>query len=188
MVHTITERNKATDFYVSGQIPDFSFTNQYGKEITNSHFAGKVYVVEFFFTTCPSICPIMNDNMKKVESALRGKLNFGIASITINPENDTPEVLKAYAEKYQVTHPNWHFLTGNREDIYQLANQGFKLYTASDAEAPGGFEHSGLFALIDQKGNIVSRYDAAGNPIYYYDGLNDEQVQWLITDIKSMLK
>lgn len=152
VVHTITERNKATDFYVSGQIPDFSFTNQYGKEITNSHFAGKVYVVEFFFTTCPSICPIMNDNMKKVESALRGKLNFGIASITINPENDTPEVLKAYAEKYQVTHPNWHFLTGNREDIYQLANQGFKLYTASDAEAPGGFEHSGLFALIDQKG------------------------------------
>jgi|SRR5690554_1658259 protein SCO1/2 len=187
-VYNISKYDSSEEFFISGQIPAFSFTNQYNNTVTNQHLDGKVYVVEFFFTTCPSICPIMNENMKKVEQALRRKLDFGIVSITINPEFDTPEVLKAYAEKYQVTHPNWHFLTGDREAIYKLANEGFKLYAASEEAAPGGFEHSGLFALIDKEGNIVSRYDSSGNPMYYYDGLNDSQIQMLIEDIQALLK
>lgn len=187
-VYNISKYDASDEFFISGQIPSFSFTNQYNNTVTNQHLNEKVYVVEFFFTTCPSICPIMNENMKKVEQALRRKLDFAIVSITINPEYDTPEVLQAYAEKYQVTHPNWHFLTGDRDAIYKLANEGFKLYAASDEASPGGFEHSGLFALIDKKGNIVSRYDPSGNPMYYYDGLNDSQISMLIEDIKALLK
>lgn len=176
------------DFFISGQVPEFSFTNQYNKTITNDDFKDKVYVIEFFFTTCPSICPIMNQNMQLLEKEFYGNLNFGIASFTINPEYDTPEVLKNYAESYGVTHPNWHFLTGDKEAVYKLSNEGFLLYTAEEAAAPGGFEHSGLFALIDQQGNIRSRKDPSGNPKIYYNGLDKAEIQMLKEDIKKLLK
>ncbi|HBY68998.1 MAG TPA: SCO family protein, partial [Flavobacteriaceae bacterium] len=146
-----------------------------------------VYVVEFFFTTCPSICPIMNTNMLKVEKAFKNEDNFGIASFSIDPEHDTPEVLKEYAESYGVSHPHWNFLTGDKKDILKLSNEGFKLYAAETPEAEGGFEHSGMFALVDKDGNIRSRLDENGNPIIYYDGLEEEGIQMLIEDIKKLL-
>jgi len=169
------------------KVPDFSFTNQDGKTITNETFKGKVYVVEFFFTTCPSICPIMNQNMLQLQKEFYGNTNFGIASFTIDPKHDTPDVLKQYAISYEVVHPNWHFLTGDKEKIYALSNEGFKLYTAEDENAAGGFEHSGLFALIDQEGNIRSRYDEFGNPKIYYNGLEDDEIKMLKEDIKKLL-
>src|SRR5690606_13296483 len=110
-VPKIIDYFKSPDMAVTGAIPEFSFTNQNGKTITNESYKGKVYVVEFFFSTCPSICPIMNRNMKKLQDAFYGNPNFGIASFTIDPKTDTPEVLKIYAENYGATHPNWHFLT-----------------------------------------------------------------------------
>lgn len=158
------------------KVPTFSFTNQDGKTITNEDYLGKVYVVEFFFTTCPTICPIMNQNMVEIQNHFTGFENFGVASFTIAPEIDTPEVLKAYAEKYGVTNPNWNFLTGDETAIYKLANEGFNLYTAKDEEAEGGFEHSGNFALIDKDGFIRSRKDDFGNPIIFYNGLIPESV------------
>jgi len=169
------------------EVPDFSFTNQDGKIITNESYKGKVYIIEFFFTTCPSICPIMNRNMVKIQDEYFGNPNLAIASFSIDPAHDSPSVLKEYAMKYAITNPNWHLLTGDKEMIYKLANEGFNLYVAEDSEAEGGFEHSGFFALIDQDGFIRSRKDENGNPIIYYSGLEDEGIQMLKEDIKKLL-
>ena len=180
-------------------VPDFSFTNQNGKTITNTDYLGKVYVVEFFFTTCPTICPRMNANMVDIQNHFKEFINdFGIASFSINPKNDTPEVLKAYADKYGVTNPNWHFLTGDQEAIYVLANQGFNIYAGQNEEVEGGFEHSGNFALIDKNGFIRSRMDAFGNPKIFYKGIISEEekvdedgeleeISMLKEDIKKLL-
>jgi len=179
------------------KVPSFSFKNQEGKAITNQNYLGKVYVVEFFFTTCPTICPKMNDNLVQIQNAFNGVDNFGIASFSINPEHDTIQVLKDYAKQYGISNPNWHLMTGDQEDIYKLANQGFNLYTAQEEEVEGGFEHSGNFALIDKNGFIRSRI-INGNPIIYYNGIvseaekidddgQEEQITMLKEDIKKLL-
>lgn len=170
-----------------GKVPNFSFTNQNNLEVTNDSYKGKVYLVEFFFTTCPSICPIMNRNMVKIQDKFFGNPNLGIASFTIDPTHDTPKVLKDYAESYKISNPNWHLLTGEKDKIYQLANEGFNLYVGEDAAVEGGFEHSGFFALIDQEGNIRSRKDENDNPIIYYNGLEEAGIQMLMEDIKLLL-
>ncbi|MBF8151198.1 SCO family protein [Winogradskyella sp. F6397] len=181
-VSTITARNSQKSdlsyLEINGEpkkVPAFSFTNQDGETVTNEDYLGKVYVVEFFFTTCPTICPIMNRNLVEVESDFTGIEDFGIASFSIAPEIDSPEVLKAYAEKYGITNPNWHLMTGDESAIYNLANEGFNLYTAKDDSVEGGFEHSGNFALIDKEGFIRSRQDDFGNPKIFYNGLVSEE-------------
>lgn len=157
------------------KVPAFSFTNQNGKTITNKDYEGKVYLVEFFFTTCPTICPRMNRNLVQIQNYFSDKEdNFGVASFTISPDIDTPEVLKAYADKYGITNPNWHLMTGDEDTIYKLANDGFYLYTARNEEIEDGFEHSGNFALIDKNGFIRSRLTSPGNPLIYYNGIVSE--------------
>jgi len=168
-------------------VPSFSFTNQNGENITNSDFDGKVYVVEFFFTSCPDICPVMNENMLKIQKEYFGNPDVGIASFTIDPTHDTPEVLKAYAETHGISKKQWHLLTGEKEAIFKLANEGFNLYVGESPQEIGGFEHSGFFALVDKDGKIRSRKDENGNPIIYYDGLDAKQVQMLKEDIKKLL-
>ncbi len=181
------------------KVPEFAFLDQDSILITNHDYKGKVYVVEFFFTSCPTICPKMNRNLVYLQNQLKDYKDFGIASFTINPKFDTPGRLKKYAENYKVTNPDWHFLTGDREDIYTLANAGFNIYAAENPDVPGGFEHNGFFALIDQEGYIRSRYDASGNPIIYYRGTigveekedkngEEEQITILLEDIKKLLK
>ena len=181
------------------QVPNFSFTNQNGITITNKDYLGKVYVIEFFFATCPSICPRMNANLVQIQNTFKEFENFGVASFTINPEHDTPQVLKTYADNYGITNPNWHLLTGDKEAIYKLANEGFYIYAAENEDVLGGFEHSGNFALIDKKGYIRSRTDAYGNPIIYYKGViserekvgddgEKEEISLLKEDIKKLLK
>ena len=156
----------------------FSFINQDGKTISNEDYKGKVYLVEFFFSTCPTICPKMNKNLVDIQNTFPDRSDFGIASFTINPEYDKPKVLKTYAENYGVTNPNWHFMTGEKEAIYNLANIGFNLYAAQVDGAEGGFEHSGNFALIDKEGYIRSRTDAFGNPKIYYKGVISQAEQF----------
>lgn len=156
------------------KVPDFSFIDQNRDTITNKDYLGKVYVVEFFFTTCPTICPRMNRNLVQIQNAFKDFQNFGVASFTINPDFDTPEVLKDYAERYGITNPNWHLMTGDQEEIYDLANKGFPLYVAQDTDIEGGFEHSGHFALIDKEGFIRTRIEN-GNPIIFYNGIISEQ-------------
>jgi len=180
------------------KVPDFQFVNQNGDSISNNDYLGKVYIVEFFFTTCPSICPIMNKNLVEVEKELGRNKDFGIVSISIDPQHDTPAVLKEYAANYGIDNPNWNFLTGNKEDIYTLANQGFGIFANIDESVPGGFAHSGMFALVDREGYIRSRIDQFGNPIIYYkgsierglsvlEGEEEPQIDILIEDLKKLL-
>lgn len=171
-----------------GPAPKFVLFNQDNQKITNESYIGKVYVLEFFFTTCPSICPKMNQSMLLIENKFFGNPNFGIVSITIDPNHDTPENLKKHAESLGVKSSNWNFLTGDREYIYNLANKGFNLYAASNSKVAGGFEHSGLFALIDREGNIRCRRDEFGNPILYYDGLDKKGVRAIQQDISILLE
>ncbi|HYD90977.1 MAG TPA: SCO family protein [Flavobacterium sp.] len=186
-VPKIVAKFQKSDLVEIGPAPSFELTNQDGKKITDKDYLGKVYVVEFFFTTCPTICPKMNKNMLLLQKEYYGNPEFGIASVTINPEYDTPQILKEHAEKLGVKHYNWHFLTGDRDYIYNLA-KSYKLYAGVNPEAAGGFEHSGMFALIDKEGNIRSRKDTYGNPIWFYDGLEDTGVQAIKEDIKKLLE
>ncbi|OEK09190.1 photosynthetic protein synthase II [Flavivirga aquatica] len=202
--YTNEEQSKLSDVAfieingVPKKVPAFSFTNQEGKTITNKDYEGKVYVIEFFFTTCPTICPRMNANLIQVQNTFKDFNDFGVASFTINPDYDTPEVLKNYAKHYGVTNPNWHLMTGDKDGIYKLSNEGFNLYTAQEEEVAGGFEHSGNFALIDKNGFIRSRKDDFGNPIIYYRGIVSEtekvdedgikeEISALKEDIKKLL-
>lgn len=171
-----------------GPAPKFILTNQDNKQVSNATFNGKVYVLEFFFSTCPTICPKMNANLKTIQDEFLGNNNFGIASITINPATDTAEVLKKHAEELGVKSTNWHFLTGDQKYIYEIANKGFNMYAGENAKANGGFEHSGMFALIDKNGNIRCREDEFGNPILYYDGLEEKGIKALKEDIKLLLE
>ena len=178
--------------------PEFELIDQNGDTITNEDYKGKVYVAEFFFTTCPTICPVMNKNLVEIQNEIDNAKDFGIASFSIDPTHDTPEVLQEYAEKYGITNPNWHLLTGDKEYIYDLANSGFNIYAGEDEAAPGGFAHQGMFALVDQEGYIRSRRDAYGNPIIYYrgsvernksvaEGEETPEIDILIEDIKNLL-
>jgi len=192
VVPKVVKRFQKSELVTFQKVPDFSFINQDGKTITNKDFEGKVYVVEFFFTTCPSICPIMTDEMLKIQKAFYGNPNFGIASISITPDTDTPEVLKKYAKKHQITLKNWQLLTGkSQEYVFNLAKEGFKLYAGKGGDDGSGFEHSGLFALVDKEGYIRSRKDKNGNPILYYRALEESgfgnQIEELKEDIKTLL-
>ncbi|MBR9853769.1 MAG: SCO family protein [Algicola sp.] len=181
------------------KVPSFSFYNQDSVLVTNKDFLGKVYVVDFFFTTCPTICPIMTKNLVSIQNTFTESEDFGVASFTINPRYDTPSVLTAYADKYGITDKDWHLMTGNQEKIYQLAQEGFYIFANEDQEAPGGFEHSGMFALVDKNGYIRSRSDEYGNPLIYYRGTITEeqgensdgetqQITILKEDIKTLLE
>ncbi|WP_422081733.1 SCO family protein [Ulvibacterium sp.] len=181
------------------KVPSFSFINQDSLLITDKDYLGKVYVAEFFFTTCPTICPIMTKNLVELQNTFKDSEDFGVVSFTINPRYDTPRILKEYAEKNNITDIDWHLLTGNRDSIYSLAQNGFYMVANEDEEAPGGFEHSGMFALIDKNGYFRSRRDAANNPIIYYRGTvteiqeensagEKEQISILKEDIKELLK
>ncbi|SFR33112.1 protein SCO1/2 [Robiginitalea myxolifaciens] len=185
------------------KVPDFTLRNQDSLLVTEADYRGKVFVVEFFFTTCPTICPTMTRNLVSLQEEFGARQDFGIASITINPNYDTPSRLKQYGEKYGITDLDWNLLTGDREEIYELANAGFNIFAAEMPEVPGGFEHSGLFALIDKEGFIRSRKDAHGNPIVYYRGsipedqptaeegelqTETQQITILKEDIRKLLK
>ena len=171
-----------------GPAPKFELINQDNQKVTNETYKGKVYVLEFFFTTCPTICPKMNESMLLIEKKFFGNPNFGIVSITIDPEHDTAAVLKAHSKLLGVTSSNWNFLTGDKAYIFDLANKGFNLYAGENKKVAGGFEHSGLFALIDKDGNIRCRYDEFGNPILYYDGLDKKGVRNMQQDINILLE
>ena len=184
----IVAKFQKSDLVEIGPVPTFKLTDQNNKTVSDKDYLGKVYVVEFFFTTCPTICPKMNESMLQLQNEFYGNPNFGIASITIDPSKDTPQVLKEHADLLGVKHYNWHFLTGDKDYIYSLANKGFNLYAGENNKAAGGFEHSGLFALIDKEGKIRCRKDAQGNPILYYDGLDAAGVEAIKEDIKKLLE
>ena len=155
------------------QIPDFEFVNQYGNTITANNVADKIYVTEFFFTTCQSICPIMNDNMKKVYQAFKNRSDVLILSHTVDPETDSVSVLKDYSDAHGVTDQRWLFLTGTKPNLYGIARKGYLLDANEGTGDAEDFIHTQNFALIDKDRHIRG----------YYDGTDSVEVDRLIKDI-----
>ncbi|KFF08308.1 SCO family protein [Chryseobacterium luteum] len=189
------------NLYTVMKVPNFELTDQNNKKITNKDMLGKVYLVEFFFSRCPTICPVMNRNMRFIEDKVNSP-EFGIISISIDPENDTPTALKEHAKSVGAKSPDWHFLTGNRDYIGKLADQ-FNIYVGDKEDDSESLNHSGMIALVDKEGNIRCRYNKDHMPILYYSGLNYEDPEGkipklngkyhpdreiLIEDIKKLLK
>ena len=191
----ISQSSKLSFIKLNGEsrkVPEFIFKNQDNRFISNEDYLGKVYVAEFFFTSCPSICIEMNQNMKILDEEFSDRDDFGIASFTIDPITDTPKVLKEYSERLNVKSQNWHFLTGKIDDVYELSNSGFNIFAGVNPAVAGGFEHQGFFALIDKNGYIRSRRDANGNPIVYYlgitsSGASEQGIDMIKEDIIKLL-
>ena len=140
-------------------IPDFEFTDQTGSTIDQELFKGKIYVADFFFATCPTICPKMATHLLQVQKKFEDKEDFLILSHTVNPEHDNVEVLAEYAKEVHANNDIWHFVTGEKEKIYDIAFKGYFANAQPDSIAPGGFLHSQMLFLIDRKGHIRGLFD-----------------------------
>lgn len=159
-------------------IAPFSFIDQDGNSITNAQVKGKVYVADFFFTSCPTICPVMKSQMLRVYEKFKNHQDFQILSHSIDPTYDTQEVLKDYSVRLGIEDAStWHFLTGEQEKIFEIGQTSYLATAMEDKNEPGGFLHSGAFILIDQKGRIRG----------VYDGTKEDQVDRLIKDIPKLL-
>jgi len=185
-------------------VPEFNFINQDGKKITQNETDEKVYVAEYFFTTCQGICPKMNANMRRVYNEYKNEKNFLILSHTCMPETDSVPVLKAYEQKmitgklskledgsykiqdnagYTIPPPvnsNWHFVTGNKEALYKMARQGYMIDNGNPdslQKISDQFIHTQFFAVVDKNRRVRG----------IYDGLKEDEIQKMISDIKQLL-
>jgi protein SCO1 len=167
------------DVVESGQhyIPEFAFTSENNLLVGRKEMEGKITIVDFFFTSCPSICPVMSTEMERVDDAFRNQPDVQIFSISIDPEYDTPEVLFEYARRHNASQGKWVFLTGDKTEIYNLARCGFFLPTLDGEGVPDDFVHSDKFVLVDDLGRIRG----------YYSGTNRDEVDRLILETKILL-
>jgi protein SCO1/2 len=159
-------------------IGDFKFRNQFGDLISNETVKNKIYVADFFFATCQSICPEMSTNLTQVQKTFENDDSVLILSHSVNPMHDTVEVLNAYSQTYHAKKGKWHFLTGNKRQIYDLAAKSYLVNALEDDGSAEGFLHSELFLLIDTQGRIRGMYD----------GTDKAAVNKLIADIKLLKK
>lgn len=160
------------------KIADFSFVNQDSQIVTNETFRNKIYVADFFFTSCRTICPIMKTQMKRVYDSIKDDPEVLILSHTIDPEYDTVGLLKDFAERLEVTSDKWHFVTGEKDSIYNIAQTSYFATAMEDKSEPDGFIHSGAFLLIDKQGRIRGKYD----------GTKEDEVNRLLKDIEKLKK
>lgn len=157
-------------------IPDFAFVNQDSNMVTNETFEGKVYLADFFFISCPTICPKVKKQMLRIYDKYKDKEELMLLSHTIDPKRDTVGRLKQYAQNLGVDDGKWMFVTGEQDRIYEIADDYMSI-AREDPEAPGGFDHSGWILLIDKEGHIRS----------FADGTNPEKVDQLMKDIDWLL-
>ena len=166
---------------VGHKINPFKFTNQYDKSIELDDVKGSVFVAEYFFTTCPTICPIMNKQMQRVQKHFVNNSQFKILSFTVHPEVDTVEQLMRYAKKHSAVKNQWHFLTGSKEKIYESARKSFFLLKPAEVKNQGDvgsdFIHTNNFVLIDKFLQIRG----------YYDGTNPKEIDKLIRDAENLI-
>lgn len=164
-------------------VQDFSFTDQNGKKVTGENFEGKVYVTEYFFTTCKGICPKMNANMVKVFEKYRNENGFAILSHTSMPETDSVPLMKAYEEKMVGKNPDyaakWYFVTGSKDSLYRMARQSYLLDNEKNnsVNIEDHFIHTQFFALVDKQKRVRG----------IYDGLKPDEIARLEKDIKELL-
>jgi protein SCO1/2 len=161
------------------KIPFFHFTNEFGKEITSTQLKGKVWIADFFFTSCQTICPLMTTNLKRLNQStqdLKDEVQF--ISFSIDPDRDTPRTLMRYKTHHGIKSANWIFLTGDEEKIHLLGIENFQIFAGRDEESQGGFAHSGAFTLVDKEGFVRG----------VYLGTDSKQVEQLEKDIRLLLK
>lgn len=158
-------------------IPDFKLLNQDSVMISNQNFAGKIYVADFFFTSCSTICPVMHRNMKNIFELYKDNPDLMFLSHTIDFKYDKPSVLKKYAQKLGVDGPKWQFAYGSKEDIYKLAEENYLVAVNEDSTARDGYIHQGWLVLIDKEKRIRGAYD----------GTSKEDVDKLMKDIPVLL-
>ncbi|PJJ10034.1 protein SCO1/2 [Flavobacterium sp. 1] len=154
-------------------IADFSFTNQNGKTVTQKDYEGKVYVADFFFTTCGSICPKMTTNLVDVQKAIKNNPKVKLLSLSVFPETDSVPALKAYAKKYGVIDAKWDLVTGDKKEIYTMARKSYLAVKMGKPEELYDMVHTENFVLVDQKRRVRG----------FYDGTKKEEIQRLIEDI-----
>jgi protein SCO1/2 len=159
-------------------IPDFSFVNQDGEEVTQETFKDKIYIADFFFTTCPTICPIMKTQMLRVYEKYKDNDQVLILSHTIDPKHDSVEVLHDFADRLGVSSKTWHFVTGDQDEIYDIGQNSYMVTSREDPDEPGGFLHSGAFLIIDKQSRIRG----------IYDGTKPDKVDKLMEDIDKLLR
>ena len=173
------------------RIPAFSFVNQYNDIIIQDSLQGHIYIANFFFTSCPTICPVMTKNMAYVQKKLSVYPGIKFLSHTVDPLNDTPDRMLQYvndlkSKNIEINLSNWDFVTGPKEALYNMANSYF-VNVSADSLAPGGFLHSEYFVLVDKEGRVRSGVDRNNNVVGVYDGTNDAQMKDLINDVKVLL-
>jgi protein SCO1 len=158
----------------------FNFTTQDGHPFTNKEVDGKVYVAEYFFTTCKTICPIMNKNMKQVYNQFKGNPGFMIVSHTCDPAKDSASKLKAYADSMKVNTKLWVFVTGRKDSLYNMARSSYTIADPANklVSIEDDFVHTQFWALVNRKGDVLK----------IYDGLKQEQIDQLMKDIEKELK
>lgn len=161
-------------------VPDFSMIDQDGKPVSWENFEGNIVVADFFFTSCPTICPIMTKQMSRLQWMLDDPAfkHIKFISYTVDPETDTPERMKKYGEKHHADFTRWTFATGDKKEIYTLGLEGYMLSAQEDDSAPGGYLHSGHFVLVDKDRHIRG----------FYDGTSSKEVDDLATDIRMLIK
>ena len=174
---TRTVNGKTVTDSVEHSIPDFQFVSQDGDIVSARTMAGKIYVADFFFTTCPTICPKMKTQLKRVYDRFKGNPNVMLLSHTIDPTHDSVAVLREFAQSLGVEGKQWLFVTGDKEKIYDIGQNSYMVSAAEDASAPGGVVHSGAFILIDTKKHIRG----------IYDGTTAEGVDKLMADMDKVL-
>ncbi|WP_109829267.1 SCO family protein [Reichenbachiella versicolor] len=158
-------------------IADFSFLNQDSMIVDNDFLKGKAYIADFFFTSCPTICPTMKKQLLRVFDKYKHEKDFAILSHTIDPKHDTIPLLKDFSERLGVTGGNWHFLYGTQEEIYSIGEKSYMLIAGEDSSAPGGYIHSGAFILVDDQKRVRG----------IYDGTDVDQVNILLIELDLLL-
>lgn len=172
------EREVVGSDTVYHKIAEFRFVNQDSAFVTNETFKGKIYITDFFFTSCRTICPIMKTQMHRVYEAVETDPEVLILSHTIDPEYDTVGLLHDFADRLGVKSSKWHFVTGEKDAIYDIAQESYFATAMEDKSEPDGFIHSGAFLLIDKEQRIRGKYD----------GTKEEDVNRLLEDIKKLKK
>jgi protein SCO1/2 len=160
------------------QIPPFRFLNQDSTWVSEKDMSGKIYVADFFFTSCPTICPKMKTQLLRLYERYASNDQIRILSHSIDPTFDTPIVLKQYAERLQVKAPRWNMLTGDKAAIYKLGEKSYMVTAQEDKNEAGGFVHSGAFILVDKNRHVRG----------IYDGTQETEVNHLIEDIEILLQ
>ncbi len=172
---TVNPANTSDTLYHT--VPDFRFVNQDGKTVTQEDFKGKIYIANFFFTSCPTICPKMMTQLKRFRSLLKDD-EVRILSHTVDPKRDSVETLKAYADKNAIDTRTWDLVTGNQQVIYEHGMEGYFLSAGEDAQAEGGFLHSEILILVDPDGRLRG----------LYEGTVTEEVDRLLKDVELLKK